>query len=128
MSHELRTPLNAVLGFAQLLQLDRDLSLRQAGFLGTIRQSGEHLLALINDVLDLSRIEAGHLELHAGAIDLPKFLQTILNVVSVRARAKGVATTFEAQADLPRQVKGDEHRLRQVLLKLRWIGDPRAGA
>ncbi len=118
MSHELRTPLNAVLGFAQLLQLDRDLGSRQAGFLTTIRQSGEHLLALINDVLDLSRIEAGHLELHPGAIDLPKFLQTILDIVSVRARAKSVATVVEAQADLPRRVEGDEHRLRQVLLNL----------
>ena len=118
MSHELRTPLNAVLGFAQLLQLSSEPGTRQAKFLGTIRQSGEHLLALINDVLDLSRIEAGHLDLHPGPVELRKFLQAILDIISVRARSKGVAMGFETDGELPLQVTGDEHRLRQVLLNL----------
>ncbi|NRF65984.1 response regulator [Aquincola sp. S2] len=118
MSHELRTPLNAVLGFAQLLQLDAALSDRQGEALDAIRQSGEHLLALINDVLDLSRVEAGKLELQAQPIELPQFLQTVLDIVGVRARGKGLQIGIEAAAGLPRRVEGDEHRLRQVLLNL----------
>jgi PAS domain S-box-containing protein len=118
MSHELRTPLNAVLGFAQLLQLDPALGDRQTAALDAIRQSGEHLLALINDVLDLSRVEAGKLELQSQPIELGQFLQTVLEIVGVRARAKGLAVALDADDALPRRVEGDEHRLRQVLLNL----------
>ncbi|WP_284619837.1 PAS domain-containing hybrid sensor histidine kinase/response regulator [Aquabacterium humicola] len=118
MSHELRTPLNAVLGFAQLLQLDPALGDRQAAALDAIRQSGEHLLALINDVLDLSRVEAGKLELQSQPIDLRQFLQTVLEIVGVRAQAKGLGVTLDLAPGLPRRVEGDEHRLRQVLLNL----------
>src|SRR5207253_10746137 len=75
MSHELRTPLNAILGYAQILGRDQALSERQAAGLNTIQQTGEHLLTLINDILDLSRIETGKLELYAGAINLPRFLE-----------------------------------------------------
>ena len=118
MSHELRTPLNAVLGYAQFLQSDKGLSAEQSNALNMIRKSGEHLLALINDVLDLSRIEAGRLELHPAAIDLPQQLLTIVDIVRGRARHKGIMIDFVAAENLPRWVKGDAHRLRQVLLNL----------
>src|SRR5205814_1159964 len=119
MSHELRTPLNAVLGYAQLMQIKRAMTPEQAAnALDTIRKSGEHLLALINDVLDLSRIEAGKLELHPSSVDLPQFLQTVVDIIAVRARHKGIAAVFEATGELPRRVRADEHRLRQVLLNL----------
>ena len=91
MSHELRTPLNAVLGYAQFLESDPELTAAQSHALSTIRRSGEHLLELINDVLDLSRIEADRLELHAGAIDLPYLVLSVLDIVRVRARAAAVA-------------------------------------
>jgi PAS domain S-box-containing protein len=119
MSHELRTPLNAVLGYAQLMQMNRDMApAKTALALDTIRKSGEHLLALINDVLDLSRIEAGRMELHATDVDLPQFLQAVVDIVAVRARHKGIEPVFEATGELPRRVLVDEHRLRQVLLNL----------
>jgi PAS domain S-box-containing protein len=119
MSHELRTPLNAVLGYAQLMQIHRAMSAEQsATAVDTIRKSGEHLLALINDVLDLARIEAGRMELHPAAVDLPQFLQTVADIVGVRARHKGIGLLFETAQDLPRRVQADEHRLRQVLLNL----------
>jgi len=119
MSHELRTPLNAVLGYAQLMQLRTDMGSEQTALaLDTIRKSGEHLLALINDVLDLSRIEAGKLELRPSIVDLPQFLQTVVDIIAVRARHKGIDATFETTGGLPRRVRADEHRLRQVLLNL----------
>jgi PAS domain S-box-containing protein len=119
MSHELRTPLNAVLGYAQLLQLrgTADAAQTQAA-LDTIRKSGEHLLALINDVLDLSRIEAGKMELHASVVELEPFLQTVLDIVRVRAQPKQLPVLYEALGELPRRVRADAHRLRQVLLNL----------
>jgi PAS domain S-box-containing protein len=119
MSHELRTPLNAMLGYAQLMQVNRGMSSAQVTTaLDTIRKSGEHLLALINDVLDLSRIEAGRLDLRLGDVALRQFLQTVVDTVAVRARLKGIELLFDAADDLPRRVRIDEHRLRQVLLNL----------
>jgi signal transduction histidine kinase/DNA-binding NarL/FixJ family response regulator len=118
MSHELRTPLNAILGYAQLLQHDRNVSKRGAVGLATIQQSGEHLLMLINDVLDLSRIEAGKLDLFAELVDLPAFLQSISDTIALKAEAKGLIFTLDAEPDLPRAMQIDEKRLRQVLLNL----------
>jgi signal transduction histidine kinase len=118
MSHELRTPLNAILGFAQLLQWERGLSERQAGALRTIRASGEHLLALINDVLDLSRIEAGRLEVVVQRFDLPALLRSVLDLLQPRAQQKGLQLRHEWPSQLPQAVQGDERRLRQVLFNL----------
>jgi PAS domain S-box-containing protein len=118
MSHELRTPLNAVIGFAQLLQLDRGLTERQGSGLAIIENSGEHLLSLINDVLDLSRIEAGKPVLHPARFDLPRALSTVADFIRVKADEKGLLLVYEPPRDLPRIVEADETRLRQVLLNL----------
>jgi signal transduction histidine kinase len=118
MSHELRTPLNAILGYAQLLRLDHNLTDRQASRLRTMQTSGEHLLALINDLLDLSRIEADKLELHPTAVDLPPFLQSIADTIRVKAAEKGLAFELGHSPDAAIVVRVDEQRLRQVLLNL----------
>jgi signal transduction histidine kinase/CheY-like chemotaxis protein len=118
MSHELRTPLNAILGYAQLLQHDRDISRRGAVGLATIQQSGEHLLMLINDVLDLSRIEAGRLDLIVDLVDLRALLQGVADSISLKAEEKGLIFTLDAEPELPRAVQVDGKRLRQVLLNL----------
>jgi signal transduction histidine kinase len=118
MSHELRTPLNAVLGYAQLLMMDGGLSARQARGLDVIHQSGQHLLALINDILDLARIEAGRTELNPQPVNLANFLQTAVNLMQVKAHEKRLAFVFDAGEGLPQAVLADERRLRQVLLNL----------
>jgi len=118
MSHELRTPLNSVLGYAQLLKREKTLSERQRHGLDTIEQSGRHLLTLINDILDLSRIEAGKLELFPGLVHLRAFLRLVADIMRVKAEQKDLLFTFDASPDLPRAVNVDENRLRQVLLNL----------
>jgi signal transduction histidine kinase len=118
MSHELRTPLNAVLGYAQLLAMDGGLNPQQARGVDTIHQSGLHLLALINDILDLARIEAGHTELRPAPVDLSGLLQSVVNLMRVKADEKRLAFTFDPGAALPEAVLADERRLRQVLLNL----------
>jgi len=118
MSHELRTPLNGVLGYAQILGRDKALSERQRKGVSVIQHCGEHLLTLINDILDLSRVEAGRLELYASAVELGPFLRVIGDAVRVKAEEKNLLFSFEADPDLPRAVQADERRLRQVLLNL----------
>jgi signal transduction histidine kinase/CheY-like chemotaxis protein len=119
MSHELRTPLNAIIGYAQLLRRDRhQLNERQAVGLATIHESGQHLLTLINDILDLARVEAGKMVLHPMAIHLGTFLQVVVDIMRVKAEEKGLAFHYEPAPDLPAAVTVDETRLRQVLLNL----------
>ncbi len=118
MSHELRTPLNGILGYAQLLGMDSGLSERQARGIDTIRQSGEHLLSLISDILDLSRVEAGRVEFLPTAVDLAAFLRSVADIIRVRADEKDLIFVFDAAPDLPGMVMVDERRLRQVLLNL----------
>jgi PAS domain S-box-containing protein len=118
MSHELRTPLNGVLGYAQILQRDQGLTERQREAIRVMRQSGEHLLTLLNDILDLSKIEAGRMELQLSEFNLLDFLDNIVNVFRIQAQQKGVAFGFERVSDLPVGVQGDEKRLRQVLINL----------
>jgi signal transduction histidine kinase/CheY-like chemotaxis protein len=119
MSHELRTPLNAIIGYAQLLGRDRDhLTERLASGLATIHESGQHLLTLINDILDLARVEAGKMELHPAAVRLDTFLQVLANIMRVKAEEKGLAFSCELAPGLPPAVTVDETRLRQVLLNL----------
>jgi PAS domain S-box-containing protein len=118
MSHELRTPLNGILGYAQILLNDRTVGENQIGALNVIRQSGEHLLTLINDILDLAKIEAGKLELHPVDTDLGEFLRMIVAMVRVRAEQKGLEFVTDIAPDLPAGIRVDERRLRQVLLNL----------
>jgi signal transduction histidine kinase/DNA-binding NarL/FixJ family response regulator len=118
MSHELRTPLNAIMGYAQILKMDKGLSERQAVGLGTIQTSGEHLLTLIIDILDVSRIEAGKSELYPGVVNPPLFLRGIADIIRIKAEEKSLLFAFDAPTDLPRAIQVDEKRLRQVLLNL----------
>jgi signal transduction histidine kinase len=118
MSHELRTPLNAVLGYTQILKRDKNLDERQTANLNIIQQSAEHLLTLITDLLDLSKIEAGKLELYESIVALPAFLRLIADIIRIKAEQKGLLFTYEPGANLPPAVLADEKRLRQVLLNL----------
>jgi len=121
MSHELRTPLNGILGYAQILSHDRSLADKQKEGLNIIKQSGEHLLTLINDILDLSKIEAGKLELVENDFYLPTFLQGIVDLFRLRADEKDIVFIYEEnspQGRLPTGIHGDEKRLRQILLNL----------
>ncbi|MGP1387408.1 MAG: GAF domain-containing protein [Thainema sp.] len=118
MSHELRTPLNAILGFTQLMQREANLPDSQREYLNTINQSGEHLLTLINDILDMSKIEAGRLFLHDVQFDLHDLLLSIQNMLQAKAAAKDLAFKVELAPDLPQFVIGDEGKLRQILINL----------
>jgi signal transduction histidine kinase/DNA-binding NarL/FixJ family response regulator len=118
ISHELRTPLNAILGYTQVLRNDRSLSERAAGGLQTIEQSGELLLTLINDILDLSSIEAGKVELYPDSVGLAAFLRTIGDIIRIKTQEKDLQFEVIAAPDLPAAVQADEKRLRQVLLNL----------
>ncbi|WP_072013871.1 PhnD/SsuA/transferrin family substrate-binding protein [Myxosarcina sp. GI1] len=118
MSHELRTPLNGILGYAQILKRDRSLTSHQSSSLQIIKDSGEHLLTLINDILDLSKIEARKLELNPTDIHFKSFLSGIENIVKMRAIAKGIEFKCRALTPLPTGIIADEKRLRQILLNL----------
>jgi len=118
MSHELRTPLNAILGYAQLLKRNPNMTQGQADAYNTIQQSGEHLLMLITDILDLSKIEAGKIELHTSPVDMVAFLNGIANIIRIRAEEKHLDFEFDIASDLPRFVQADPKSLRQVLLNL----------
>ncbi len=118
MSHELRTPLNGILGYAQILQRDKTLGERQLMGLVVIQQSGEHLLTLINDILDFAKVEAGKLELIPTDVPLAHFLRVIGNIINVKAEQKDLIFIVEAAPDLPAGIRADEKRLRQVLLNL----------
>jgi two-component system CheB/CheR fusion protein len=118
MSHELRTPLNGILGFAQILQADESLTKKQREKIDIIHQSGEHLLTLLNDILNLSKIEANQLELEVKDISFPLFLEKIASIINLRAQQKNITFNYQALSTLPAVIKGDETRLRQVLLNL----------
>ncbi len=118
MSHELRTPLNGILGYAQILEREKGLSNEQKNYVHIIHQSGEHLLMIINDLLDLSKIEAGKLELHLTSIHLPDFLENVAETIRLRAQQKGIAFQYAAHESLPAWIQTDEKRLRQILLNL----------
>jgi signal transduction histidine kinase len=117
MGHELRTPLNGILYYAQVLQREPSLTQRQQRGLRTIAESGQHLLSLIDDVVELARIDAGVLELVPVEVRLSEFLKRVADVVRVQAEAKGLAFSVQAAA-LPSAVRVDDKRLRQVLLHL----------
>ncbi|HSH02174.1 MAG TPA: 7TM diverse intracellular signaling domain-containing protein [Anaerolineae bacterium] len=118
MSHELRTPLNGILGYTQILGRDKSLNERQSKGLHIIEQSGNHLLNLINDILDLAKIEAGRFDLNTDTIYLPQFLQNIADIMQIRATDRGLAFYYIEATPLPTGVQIDEKRLRQVLINL----------
>jgi signal transduction histidine kinase/DNA-binding NarL/FixJ family response regulator len=118
MSHELRTPLNGILGYAQILNKDKSLSEKQKDGVGIIHQCGEHLLTLINDILDLSKIEARKMELQPSEFHFTQFLQGIVEICRIRAQQKGIAMIYEPLSTLPVAIHADEKRLRQVLINL----------
>jgi len=118
MSHELRTPLNGILGYAQILKRSRTLTEKEQRGIGVIHQCGTHLLTLINDILDLSKIEARKLELHSHDFDLRIFLDGVVEICRIRAEQKGITFNCDFAPDLPAGVCADEKRLRQVLINL----------
>jgi signal transduction histidine kinase/DNA-binding response OmpR family regulator len=118
MSHELRTPLNGILGYAQILSRSKTWGKKEQDGIQIIHQCGTHLLTLINDILDLSKIEARKLDLAINEFHLPSFLQGVCEICRIRAEQKGIAFTYRADSDLPIGIRADEKRLRQVLINL----------
>jgi PAS domain S-box-containing protein len=118
MSHELRTPLNSILGYAQIFGRDPNLTGVQREGMEIVRASGEHLLQLINEILDLSKIEAGRMVLRGGDFQLSSFLGELVDSVRLRAEQKGLSFHYSAESALPAIVHGDAQRLRQLLLNL----------
>src|SRR5438309_933232 len=118
MSHEIRTPMNAILGFSQLMLRDPDLTHQQCQYLGTINRSGEHLLALINDILEMSKIEAGRTTLNPSTIDLPVLLRDLEMMFRIRTDEKKLSFSVETIGDVPRFIVTDINKLRQVLINV----------
>jgi PAS domain S-box-containing protein len=118
MSHEIRTPMNAILGFAQVLEKDPALSTKQAEHVQIIIRSGEHLLRLINDILDMSKIEAGHIRFDNKNFSLHELLDDLDILFLNRARTKGLRFLLERDEDIPSHVNTDQEKLRQILINL----------
>ena len=118
MSHELRTPLNAILGFTQVMSHDLALSTEHQQNLAIINRAGEHLLNLINDILEMSKIEAGRITLNLNSFDLIRLLENLEEMLRFRATSKGLELVFEYTSHLPQYIQADESKLRQVLLNL----------
>jgi len=118
MSHELRTPLNGILGYAQLLQRNANKTLIQKEHLNIIQKSGHYLLQLVEDILDLSKIEADAVQLKQQSFHLPALFDETIRLFGLRAQQKQLVLNYEISPDLPAIVKGDEKRLRQILLNL----------
>jgi signal transduction histidine kinase/CheY-like chemotaxis protein len=118
MSHELRTPLNGILGYAQILSKDRQLNEQQKTGVGIIQRSGDYLLTLISDILDLSKIEAGKLEIFPAEFHLKPFLNSLAELFKMRAQQKEIEFIYKFADNLPIGVSGDEKRLRQIVINL----------
>jgi PAS domain S-box-containing protein len=118
MSHEIRTPLNAILGFSQLLGRNPELSPHHRRDIETINRSGQHLLSLINDILEISRIEAGRTELYDEPFNLPDIIDDIERMFRSRCEAKGLSLIIEPSENLPHTLSGDPGKLRQIFINL----------
>ncbi len=118
MSHEIRTPMNAILGFSQLLRRDTELTEVQRDHLESIVCSGDHLMELINDILEMSKIEAGRMQLHTTTFDLRDLLEGIERMFRLRTDAKGLTLSVEVSEEVPQAVLSDEGKIRQVLINL----------
>ena len=118
MSHELRTPLNGILGYAQILQQSRSIDGKERKGVDIISQCGTHLLTLINDILDLSKIEARKMELHPVELHFPSFVQGVVEICQIKAEQKGIEFVYQSDPNLPVGVEADEKMLRQVIMNL----------
>ncbi len=118
MSHEIRTPMNAILGYAQILQHDEALNEEQRTALDVIARSGDHLLTLINDVLEMARIESGRISLSEESFDFHGLLNDIVRMFRIRTGSQGVALNLEEKGNVPLVLRGDEGKIRQVLINL----------
>jgi len=118
MSHELRTPLNAILGFSQIMQNKEGRSKDDRQTLDIINRSGDYLLQLINDVLDMSKIEAGQMGLETEDLDLEALVRDVTDIIRVRAEAKGLKLTVEENAQFSKSIHGDSAKLRQIFINL----------
>jgi signal transduction histidine kinase/DNA-binding response OmpR family regulator len=118
MSHELRTPLNAILGFSQLMKDDHNLSVENRENLNIILHSGEHLLSLINEVLELSKIEAGQINLNESVLNLHELLYSLKSMLQIKATEKKINLVFDIEQKLPEFIISDESKLRQIFLNL----------
>jgi signal transduction histidine kinase/ActR/RegA family two-component response regulator len=118
MSHELRTPLNGILGYAQILKQSDQLAEQEQKGINIIHQCGSHLLTLINDILDLSKIEAQKMDLHFTEFHFPSFLESVTEICRIKAEQKGIDFIYQPDGLLPIGIKSDEKRLRQVLINL----------
>jgi signal transduction histidine kinase/CheY-like chemotaxis protein len=118
MSHELRTPLNAILGFSQLMDREKSLTRQQQENISIINRSGEHLLSLINDVLDLAKIESGKMTFYPTDFDLYALLELIEEMLALKAESKGLQFIVERDSNLPQYINTDDKKLRQVLINL----------
>lgn len=118
MSHEIRTPLNSILGHAQILQYSGELTDQGLKSSMSIMKSGEHLLALINDILDLSKIEAGRIVVNKSSFDFRQMLNDLYNLFNITAENKGVTLAIEFTPNFPKIIYGDEQRIRQVIINL----------
>jgi predicted ATPase/signal transduction histidine kinase/DNA-binding NarL/FixJ family response regulator/tRNA A-37 threonylcarbamoyl transferase component Bud32 len=118
MSHELRTPLNGILGYTQIFKKYRNFTDQQKNGIDIIHQCGEHLLMLINDILDLSKIEAQKMELHLKDFHFLEFINGIYEICRIRAEQKGISLIYQTLSPLPKVIRADEKRLRQVLINL----------
>lgn len=118
MSHELRTPLNAILGFSDILRRDAGTSAAQNETLAIIHKSGEHLLSLINDVLDIAKIEAGRIDVQNAPLDLSRLILDVTDMLRIRAENKGLKLLVDLHPSFPRTIVGDETKLRQILVNI----------
>jgi PAS domain S-box-containing protein len=118
MSHEIRTPMNAILGFSQLMRRDSTLSETQVKYLNTINRSGEHLLALINDVLEMSKIEAGRTVLQPEPLDFHRLVEDIVNMFRIRIEAQNLQFNFLLEENVPRFITADSAKIREVLINM----------
>ena len=118
MSHELRTPLNAILGFTQLMTRDVSIGSEQQENLKIINRSGEHLLKLINDILEMSKIEVGQITLNESSFDLHIMLKSIEEMLRLKANAKNLYLSFDIASDVPQIIEADEGKLRQIIINL----------
>jgi len=118
MSHELRTPLNGILGYVQILSRDKSLTIKQLEGINIIHRSGDYLLTLINDILDLSKVESGKIEICPMDFNFSQFIQEIIDLFQMRAQQKGITFIYEPLSYLPLGIRSDEKRLRQILINL----------
>ncbi len=118
ISHEFRTPLNSILGYAQLLQKDKNLTLKQQDKIDIIQHSGNYLLRLISDILELSKIERGDIKLYPNDFHFTPFIRELVKIFQIRAQQKGIAFIYQPLSHLPRFICADEKRLRQILINL----------